>query len=171
MTSLACYSQSPYYNKLQKIVETLHPLGVLLFTYYLSHCNPLPPSPLSVLLAKQKKLLQIKRLTLKGGQGKGSGKALNSWYGGYWKLEKVFFNGSVSTILQLVVVMLKLRRRLSIILSDAYQKVQCIYSYAFLDKCGVSFSCPLIQQGLILALLLSFLAGQWSKGSNQCYHF
>ena len=37
------------------------------------------------------------------GEGKGSGKCLNSKYGGYWKLEKVFFNESVSTILQLVV--------------------------------------------------------------------
>ena len=40
--------------------------------------------------------------TLKGGGGRGSGKGLNSRYGEYWKLEKVFFNESVSTILQLV---------------------------------------------------------------------
>ena len=31
------------------------------------------------------------------------GKVNNSRYGGYWKPEKVFFNESVSTILQLVV--------------------------------------------------------------------
>ena len=31
-------------------------------------------------------------------QGKGRGKTLNSRYGGYWRLGKVFFNGSVSTI-------------------------------------------------------------------------
>ena len=36
----------------------------------------------------------------------GSGKGLNSRYDGYWKLEKVFFNGSVSKILQLVVAIL-----------------------------------------------------------------
>ena len=36
--------------------------------------------------------------------GRGSGKDLNSRYGGHWKLQKVFFNESVSTILQLVVV-------------------------------------------------------------------
>ena len=40
---------------------------------------------------------------MKGGGGRGSGKGLNSRYGGHWKLEKVFFNESVSTILQLVV--------------------------------------------------------------------
>ena len=40
---------------------------------------------------------------MKGGERKGSRKDLNSRYGGYWKLEKVFFNESVSTILQLVV--------------------------------------------------------------------
>ena len=36
---------------------------------------------------------------------RGSGKGLNSRYGGHWKLEKVFFNESVSTILQLVVAL------------------------------------------------------------------
>ena len=37
-------------------------------------------------------------------------KGLNFRYGGYWKLEKVFFNESVSTILQLqVVVSLQVR--------------------------------------------------------------
>ena len=41
---------------------------------------------------------------MKGGEGRGSGKGLNSRYAEYWKLEKVFFNESVSTILQLVVV-------------------------------------------------------------------
>ena len=40
---------------------------------------------------------------MKGGEGRGSGKGWNSRYGGHWKLEKVFFNESVSTILQLVV--------------------------------------------------------------------
>ena len=40
---------------------------------------------------------------MKGGEGKGSGKGLNSGYSGYWKLEKVFFNGSVSAILFLLV--------------------------------------------------------------------
>ena len=40
---------------------------------------------------------------MKGGEGRASGKGLNSRYGGHWKLEKVFFNESVSTILQLVV--------------------------------------------------------------------
>ena len=35
--------------------------------------------------------------------GRGSGKDLNSRCGGHWKLQKVFFNESVSTILQLVV--------------------------------------------------------------------
>ena len=39
---------------------------------------------------------------MKGGEGRGSWKGLNSRYGGHWKLEKVFFNESVSTILQLV---------------------------------------------------------------------
>ena len=41
---------------------------------------------------------------MKGGEGRASGKGLNSRYGGHWKLEKVFFNENVSTILQLVVV-------------------------------------------------------------------
>ena len=40
---------------------------------------------------------------MKGGEGRESGKGLNSRYTEYWKLEKVFFNESVSTLLQLVV--------------------------------------------------------------------
>ena len=47
--------------------------------------------------------LELKQSTLKGGEGRGSGKGLNSRHSGHWKLEKVFFNESVSTILQLVV--------------------------------------------------------------------
>ena len=43
---------------------------------------------------------KLQQSTLKGGEGKGSGKGLNSRYGGYWKLEKLLFNESVSTILQ-----------------------------------------------------------------------
>ena len=50
--------------------------------------SPPPPSPLSVLLERQKK---IENLIFKGGEGRGSGKGLNSGYGGYWKLEKMFF--------------------------------------------------------------------------------
>ena len=86
-------------QQVAKIVETLHLLGALLI-YLLSHT--LQP-PLSVLLARQINCCKPKQSTLKGGEGKGCGKGLNSRYGGYWKLEKVFFDQSVSTILQLVV--------------------------------------------------------------------
>ena len=90
-----------------KIVETFHLLGAL-YIYLLPltlqpPLPPPPPPPLSVLLARQKNCCKLKQSTLKGGERKGSGKDLNSRYGGYWKLEKVFFNESVSTILQLVV--------------------------------------------------------------------
>ena len=49
-------------------------------------------------------LTRQNKSTLKGGEGWGSGKGLNSRYGGNWKQEKVFLNESVSTILQLLVV-------------------------------------------------------------------
>ena len=49
-----------------------------------SLCSPSPPRPpLSVLLARQKRFCKLKQSTLKGGEGKGSGKGLNSRYGGY----------------------------------------------------------------------------------------
>ena len=64
---------------------------------------PPPPPPLISVASKTKKCWELKQSTLKGGEGRGSGKGLNSRYGGHWKLEKVFFNESVSTILQLVV--------------------------------------------------------------------
>ena len=40
---------------------------------------------------------KLKQSTLKGREGKGSGKGLNSRYGGYWKLEKVFLLVDIST--------------------------------------------------------------------------
>ena len=63
---------------------------------------PFPPLLISV-ASKTKKCWKLKQSTLKGGEGKGRGKGLNSRYGGHWKLEKVFFSESVSTILQLAV--------------------------------------------------------------------
>ena len=51
---------------------------------------PPPPPPLPINAAsKTKKCWKLKQSTLKGGGG--SGKGLHSRYGGYWKLEKVFF--------------------------------------------------------------------------------
>ena len=88
-------------QQVAKIVETLHLLGALLIPYYLSHCSP--PPPLISVASKTKKCWELKQSTLKGGEGRGSGKGLNSRYGGHWELEKVLFNESVSTILQLVV--------------------------------------------------------------------
>ena len=73
--------------------------GVINFPIISHTAGYLPP--LSVLLAKQKKCWELKQSTLKGGEGRGSGKGSNSRYGGHWRLEKVFFNESVSTILQL----------------------------------------------------------------------
>ena len=61
------------------------------------------PSPLISVASETKKCWELKQSTLKGGEGRGSGKGLNSRYAEYWKLEKVFFDESVSTILQLVV--------------------------------------------------------------------
>ena len=61
------------------------------------------PAPLISVASKTKKCWKLKQSTLKGGEGRGSGKGLTSSYGGHWKLEKVFFNESVSTILLLVV--------------------------------------------------------------------
>ena len=78
-------------QQVAKIVETLHLLGAQ------------PPSPPYHVASETKKCWELKQSTLKGGEGKGSGKGLNSRYAEYWKLEKVFFNKSVSTILQLVV--------------------------------------------------------------------
>ena len=72
--------------------------GVINFPIISHTAAPLPS--LSVLLARQKKCWELKQSTLKGGEGRGSGKGLNSRYAEYWKLEKVFFNESVSTILQ-----------------------------------------------------------------------
>ena len=88
-------------QQVAKIVETLHLLGAYLI-------SPLsltlqPPSPLISVDSKTKICWELKQSTLKGGGGRGSGKGFNSRCGGHWKLEKVFFNESASTILQLVV--------------------------------------------------------------------
>ena len=82
-------------------METLHLLGVLLIS--LLSLTLQPPSSLISVASKTKKCWKLKQSTLKGGDGRGSGKGLNSTYGRHWKLEKVFFNESVSTNLQLVV--------------------------------------------------------------------
>ena len=76
--------------------------GVINFPIISHTAAPLPP-PLISVASKTKKCWKLKQSTLKGGEGRGSGKGLNSRYSGHWKLEKVFFNESVSTILQLVV--------------------------------------------------------------------
>ena len=86
-------------QQVPKIVETLSLLGALLIS--LLFLTLQPPSPLISVASETKKCWELKQSTLKGGEGRG--KALNSRYAEYWKLEKVFFNESVSTILQLVV--------------------------------------------------------------------
>ena len=88
-------------QQVAKIVETLHLLGALLIS--LLSLTLQPPFPLISVARKTKKCWELKQSTLKGAEGRGSGKGLNSRYGGHWKLEKVFLNESVSTILQLVV--------------------------------------------------------------------
>ena len=88
-------------QQVAKIVETLHLLGALLISLLSLTLQP-PPHLISV-ASETKKCWELKQSTLKGGEGRGSGKGLNSRYAEYWKLEKVFFNESVSTILQLVV--------------------------------------------------------------------
>ena len=94
-------------KQVAKIVETLQLLGALLI--YLLSLTPQPPfpppPPRKGVASKTKNCWKLKQSTLKGGEGRGSGKGLNSRYGGYWKLEKVFFHESVSTILQLVVAL------------------------------------------------------------------
>ena len=87
-------------QQVAKIVETLHLLGALLI--FLLSLTLQPPLPLISVASRTKKCWELKQSTLKGGEGRGSGKGLNSRYAEYWKLEKVFFNESVSTILQLV---------------------------------------------------------------------
>ena len=66
-------------QQVAKVVETLHPLGALLI-YLLSLALQPPSPPLSVLLARQKNWCKLKQSTLNGGEGKGSGKGLNSRY-------------------------------------------------------------------------------------------
>ena len=75
--------------------------GVINLPIIFHTAAPLPP--LISDTSKTKKCWKLKQSTLKGGEGRGSGKGLSSRYGGHWKLEKVFFYESVSTILQLVV--------------------------------------------------------------------
>ena len=95
-------------QQVAKIVETLHLLGALLISLLsLTLQPPPPPPPILISVASEtKKCWELKQSTLKGGEGRGSGKGLNSRYAEYWKLEKVFFNERVSTILQLVVATL-----------------------------------------------------------------
>ena len=91
-------------QQVAKIVETLHLLGAYLIPLLsLTLQSPSPPPPLISVASKTNKCWELKQSTLKGEGGRGSGKGLNSRCGGHWKLEKVFFNESVSTILQLVV--------------------------------------------------------------------
>ena len=88
-------------------METLHLLGALLISLLSLTLQPPSPPPPPILISvasKTKKCWELKQSTLKGGEGRESGNGLNSRYGGHWELEKVFFNESVSTILQLVVV-------------------------------------------------------------------
>ena len=89
-------------QQVAKIVETIHLFGALLISLLSLTLQP-PSPPLISVASKTKKCWELKQSTLKGGEGRGSWKGLNSRYGGHWKLEKVFFNESVSTILQLVV--------------------------------------------------------------------
>ena len=77
-------------QQVAKIVETLHLLGALLIS--LLSLTLQPPSPLISVASETKKCWELKQSTLKGGEGRGSGKGLNSRYAEYWKLEKVFFN-------------------------------------------------------------------------------
>ena len=74
-------------RQVAKIVETLHLLGALLISLLSLTLQPPPPPlpPLSVLLARQKKCWELKQSTLKGGEGRGGGKGLNSRYAEYWK--------------------------------------------------------------------------------------
>ena len=69
-------------------METLHLLGALLPTLRPFPSSP-PPPPSS-----------HKKSQLQGGEGWVTHKGWNRRYGGYWKLEKLFFSGSVSPILQ-----------------------------------------------------------------------
>ena len=89
-------------QQVAKIVETLHLLGALLISLLSLTLQP-PSPPLISVASKTKKCWELKQSSLKGGEGRGSGKSLNSRYGVHWKLGKVFLNESVSIILQLVV--------------------------------------------------------------------
>ena len=101
LSKLADIYRTAMLQQVAKIVETLHLLGALLIS--LLSLTLQAPSPLISVTSETKKCWELKQSTLKGGEGRGSGKGLNSTYAEYWKLEKVFFNESVSTILQLVV--------------------------------------------------------------------
>ena len=93
--------------------------GVINFPIISHTAAPLPP--LISVASKTKKCWELKQSTLKGGEGRGSAKGLNSRYGGHWKLEKVFFNESVSTILQLVVAVYPS------LFSFLYRFIWCLY--------------------------------------------
>ena len=85
-------------QQVARIVETLHLLGALLISLLsltLQPPSPPPPPPLISVASDTKRCWELKQSTLKGGEGRGSGKGLNSRYAEYWKLEKVFFNESV----------------------------------------------------------------------------
>ena len=68
---------------------------------------------------------------------RGSGKGLNSRYGEHWKLEKVFLNESVSTILKLVVASFRK--------NNTYSKVHAkinVRNYSFGKTKDFNFSVP-----------------------------
>ena len=81
-------------QQVARIVETLHLLGALLISLLSLTLQP-PSPPLFSVASDTKRCWELKQSTLKGGEGRGSGKGLNSRYAEYWKLEKVFFNESV----------------------------------------------------------------------------
>ena len=68
-------------QQVAEIVETLHLLGALLI--YLLSLTLQPPFPflISVAAARQKNCGKLKQSTLKEGEGRGSGKGLNSRFG------------------------------------------------------------------------------------------
>ena len=88
-------------QQVAKIVETL-PSWRVIYLPIISHTAPPPPLLINV-VNKTKQCWKLKQSTLKGGEGRGSGKGLSSKVRWVLEARKGVLNESVLTILRLLV--------------------------------------------------------------------